>query len=107
MTFSPSVTSTPMKVMAMPDRYIWIFLTQRDVSELFSTFSKYTPEAQLSALTNNPQNKQNSHKDGDGLPAKPEQNTATAMAMKPRMRFCSIWKQQEVKMTQAVFGISC
>lgn len=27
----------------MPDRYIWIFLTQRDVSELFSTFSKYTP----------------------------------------------------------------
>jgi hypothetical protein len=27
----------------MPDRYIWMFRTHRDVSELFRTFSKYTP----------------------------------------------------------------
>lgn len=30
----------------MPDRYIWMFLTQRDVSELFNTFSKYTPSSE-------------------------------------------------------------
>lgn len=29
----------------MPDRYIWMFLTHKDVSELFNTFSKYTPQS--------------------------------------------------------------
>lgn len=43
MTLLPSVMYTPASVTTMPDRYIWMFLTQRDVSELFKTFSKYTP----------------------------------------------------------------
>lgn len=88
---------TPARVMTMPDRYICMFLTHRDVSELFNTFSKYTPvpeddfelaEAKKGTSTDvvySQRERSNNH----CVPANPEQMTATAMATNPKNGFCS------------------